>query len=305
MPASLLGWVGGLALGAVSACGGDEGGADGDGGSGCTPNAQVACACPGGGSGVQVCNPDGLGFGPCMCGDGGGTDDGGSGESTTGEDDGDGDAEGTTAASPCGNGVEDPGECDEEDAAYCPDDCESSDDTSGSGGGGDSTTGEIDNCEDEPIFIAMTPVQPSVWTSGGIQGFGAGNMMCMALGMGADHVCDYEEVLLAEAHGDFAAIPAGTTAWIHRTTPAMVGAAMSPPGAGGRCQDWNYGTNHIADGEFVTFGAGGAATYTLDNDTVFDPGAGSPNPHVQMGLLECGGQMRAILCCAVECVPEG
>ncbi|MGO8999278.1 MAG: hypothetical protein ACLQVI_38625 [Polyangiaceae bacterium] len=33
----------------------------------CVPGAQVACACPGGTSSVQVCTPDGAGLGPCDC----------------------------------------------------------------------------------------------------------------------------------------------------------------------------------------------------------------------------------------------
>ncbi|MEM9460772.1 MAG: D-Ala-D-Ala carboxypeptidase family metallohydrolase [Myxococcota bacterium] len=44
----------------------------------CTPGEVIACACPMEGSGEQVCEPDGSGFGPCECDDNGGTtsDDG-------------------------------------------------------------------------------------------------------------------------------------------------------------------------------------------------------------------------------------
>lgn len=34
----------------------------------CTPGAQVACACPGGGSGAQVCAADGASYSACACG---------------------------------------------------------------------------------------------------------------------------------------------------------------------------------------------------------------------------------------------
>lgn len=37
----------------------------------CTPGAQVACACVGGGAGAQVCAPDGASLGACACPDGG------------------------------------------------------------------------------------------------------------------------------------------------------------------------------------------------------------------------------------------
>ena len=43
----------------------------------CEPGRQVSCACPRGGSGVQVCAADGSGFGACRCDDGGGAGAGG------------------------------------------------------------------------------------------------------------------------------------------------------------------------------------------------------------------------------------
>ena len=73
-------------------------------------------------------------------------------------------------------------------------------------------------------------------------------------------------------------------------------------GVGGRCVDWTYQTNHIADGEFVEFPGGGAVTYNFDNDTFYD---GVDTTHAQPGLLECGTQMRAILCCNPPCMPAG
>jgi hypothetical protein len=53
--------------------GGDAGDASaGDGGTGaCIPGAQVACDCPDGAEGVQICNPQGDGYEPCQCPDAG------------------------------------------------------------------------------------------------------------------------------------------------------------------------------------------------------------------------------------------
>lgn len=33
----------------------------------CTPGAQVACACPGGGAGAQACNKEGTAYEECRC----------------------------------------------------------------------------------------------------------------------------------------------------------------------------------------------------------------------------------------------
>lgn len=291
--------LGGLALGLVGsvalACG--DGGDDGDGGAGsCVPGQQVACACPGGADGVQVCALDGSSFGVCSCGDATGGE--GQTESDTEIESASGD--GTTAAETCGNGVEDPGEC----PAACPQDCMAVDDTMGASG----TTGE-DSCANEPIYVANVPMQPSRWESGALIGFAGGQDLCRqaatALGVPMPMevtVCDYEQVLQAEAAGELATLAAGTTAWIHRTTVANVLGVNSAPGTGGRCVDWTYQTNHISDGEYVEIGAGGVGTYFLDNDTFYD---GVDTTHTQPGMLECGTQMRAILCCNPPCMPEG
>jgi hypothetical protein len=245
--------------------------------------------------GIQVCSPDGSAFGPCSCGDA--TDSAGHTESDTEVDSVSGD--GTTAAETCGNGVEDPGEC----PLACPQDCMTADDTMGS-----SSTGE-DSCADDPIFVAAVPVQPSNWTSGALLGYAAGVDLChlAAMGVGAPMpmevtVCDYEQVLDAEAAGELTVLPAGTTAWVHRTTVANVMGVNSAAGTGGRCVDWTYTTNHISDGEYLEMAAGGVATYFLDNDTFYD---GVDTTHAQAGALQCGTQMRSILCCNPLCMPEG
>lgn len=44
----------------------------------CTPGQQSSCACPGGTTGIQTCNQDGKGLGPCLnCGGSGGNPEGG------------------------------------------------------------------------------------------------------------------------------------------------------------------------------------------------------------------------------------
>ncbi len=287
--------LGGLSLGLLGSIALACGGGDDVSGAACVPGQQVGCACPGGASGVQQCSPDGASFGPCSCGDA--TGDGSATVADTEIDSASGD--GTTTGSTCGNGVEDPGEC----PAVCPQDCGSVDDTLG-----ESSTG-ADTCANDPIYVANVPSIASRWESGALIGFAAGQDLCRqaATAVGAPMpnevtVCDYEQVLLAEAAGELAAIPAGTNAWIHRTTVAQVMAANSAPGTGGRCVDWTYQTNHISDGEYATILAGGAVTYFLDNDTFYDGVDGS---HTQPGLLECGTQMRAILCCNPPCMPEG
>lgn len=121
----------------------------------------------------------------------------------------------------------------------------------------------------------------------------------MCQGIGADHVCDYVELLAANTAGEFANVPQGTTAWVHRTTDAMVGGSNSPAGPGGRCNDWTFNGNHIADGEYATFDTAGVITFHLDNDTVYDPG--QPGVHTVVGDLECGGVMRAVFCCSPAC----
>lgn len=85
MMAFLVGCGGGSASGlavptddsGVSGDSGDSGGAEarpapdrGPGPVGCVPGASPSCACPSGGLGAQVCQPDGT-FGPCICPDGG------------------------------------------------------------------------------------------------------------------------------------------------------------------------------------------------------------------------------------------
>ncbi|MFO0614862.1 MAG: hypothetical protein U0414_19900 [Polyangiaceae bacterium] len=130
-------------------------------------------------------------------------------------------------------------------------------------------------------------------------GLAAGDAQCANLGVGADHVCDYEEVLKAEAQGELAAIPMGTIVWLQRTTVASVGGQPSQPGPGGRCNDWTDAGNQASDGEYATFDAPGKPTYHLDGDTIYDPA--QPGLHTVAGDLHCGGVLRSILCCFPAC----
>jgi hypothetical protein len=72
-----------LFAGAATSCSGDNGGRSDTDAGGCAPGQQVSCACPGGDvEGVQVCEPDGSGFGVCM-----GCDDASSSGASTLDDD--------------------------------------------------------------------------------------------------------------------------------------------------------------------------------------------------------------------------
>ncbi|MBI4701407.1 MAG: hypothetical protein HY744_09645 [Deltaproteobacteria bacterium] len=98
----------GCAAGDSDSSGLDLGGGDGGGGAGgpmvCTPGQQLGCGCPGGGTGVQVCLPDGSGLGPCEC---------------TPFSQGGGGAGGSGPSEPCGNGTCD----DDENCHTCNKDC--------------------------------------------------------------------------------------------------------------------------------------------------------------------------------------
>ena len=79
----------------------------------------------------------------------------------------------------------------------------------------------------------------------------------------------------------------------------MVGGVPSAPGAGGRCNDWKYNTNHISDGEYVTFDTVGQPNFHLDNDTTYD--VMHPGMYTIPGDLDCNGVTRNIMCCYASC----
>jgi len=142
------------------------------------------------------------------------------------------------------------------------------------------------------------PVWGASFSANGETGLAAGREICLSEVPGSDHVCDYEEVLVAEKASELSTIVAGTTAWVQRTTVAMVNGAPSAPGPGGNCNFWTYQTNHIGDGEYLTFDVTGVPTYHLDNDTVYDQN----DPAHAQADLPCGGAIRSILCCYKKCV---
>lgn len=148
-----------------------------------------------------------------------------------------------------------------------------------------------------PIYATLHPDAPSNWgmlpAAMGMLGLEAGASQCRFLG--ADHPCDYEEIVEAASRGELSAIPMGTTAWLQRTTSVTVDGMERAAGPGANCQDWTFTGNHIADGEYVTFDAAGVPTYHFDPDPTFDPA--QPGVFVTPGDVDCGGVMRALLCC--------
>ena len=309
-----------FALISTLACG-DSGGT-GDSPEGCTPGETQGCACTNGESGSQTCASDGRSFGECECEGGLLQNCNNDGVEDIGEqcDDGNTDNEDgcTQACFPelfCGDGLETGSEqCDDAGADggendVCPDDCNQGGGGAG-GGGGTGGTGGIGEggappCDPQAtvIMAAIVAAQTPVWTSNGLVGLDAGNDMCNAAALGS-HVCTYAELLVAEAKPDnlepnLGLLATGTTLWVHRDTPEMVNGMMSVPGAGARCNDWTYPTNHISDGEYAEVTLPSDLTFSLDNDSFFD---GVDNTHALAGLLQCGGETRAIPCCN-PCIP--
>jgi cysteine-rich repeat protein len=317
------------------ACAGDEETADSSNPTGCTPGQQTSCACPGGIEGVQVCASDGASFGACECN---ATALCGNGTVDDGEECDDGnrvndDACSNVCRTPfCGDGIVQEGEdCDDAGVTTgeldtCPSDCSNGGSGGGGqgGGGGEGGGGSTTACTSSSVQVYAGRVYPndttgytgvSGWSYNGIVGFDAGQAMCDAKFSGSK-VCTYAQLKIAQ--GKPASIesrlhsnnednaPLNSTIWIHRTTSETINATgqpdpagtLSAPGLGGRCNDWEYITNDIADGEFAVFTGAGQLTYTLDNDTNFDQ---LTTIHTQPGL-NCGGPTRAIPCCN-ECTP--
>lgn len=160
----------------------------------------------------------------------------------------------------------------------------------------------------------------SVWGYAGSIGVAAGNAMCVEIG--ADHVCEWDEVTAADANGELAGqLPVGQSFWIHRLFSDVVlpNGVTSSPGSGGTCNDWTYPTNHIADSEMGIFQASALpgsgwqlvgniaakfdeSTCYTGNPTTCPGGDGGDN---SFSGKNCGGQGApansngsvAILCC--------
>jgi len=213
---------------------------------------------------------------------------------------------GTTVPCTCPNGSMAVATCGP-DAVFgaCP--CPSGTGTTGTDDGNDTTASSAEvstsaddtvgttSCTDMPRYAGLVADQPSAWSEGAQTGLAAGDAKCQ--GVGGDHVCTYEELVLARDAGELAAIEPGTTAWVHRTTIESVGGEPSAPGVGGRCVDWTYAMDMLADGEYVEFTADGP-TFVLDPDTFYD---GLDTSHADPADLPCAGILRAIVCCRAAC----
>lgn len=234
--------------------------ADDDGGpdATCTPGLVFACNCVDGSPGTATCGLDGV-PGVCIC------------AAAT---------DGTTAAGTDSTATAGPTEGSDDG---CETDCG---DTTAAG-----TSADTGPCAE--IFAGTVDTVTVPWSFSGQMGLAAGTAMCASIG--ADHVCDYEEVLQADQAGEFDGM-VNVTAWIHRTTIEEVDAVPSAPGPGGRCVDWTDGTGTLADGEWVEFGADGLV-YNLDPDTFYD---GIDGSHTDP-LFPCMTVSRALLCCNPAC----
>lgn len=175
--------------------------------------------------------------------------------------------------------------------------------------------GYIDNDVDPTTHMGGAGIG-SVWSYNGFLGIQAGNEMCAAIG--ADHICSYEEVLLAQSKNEFSSSGAdlnylaNSDYWVHRVNVTVdVNGTMSPPGAGARCNDWTYPTDHIADGEFVNVSNNGAALedleFALDPKSCYtgDPSSDcdghKSGPPFEAG--SCGSSTRYVMCCYPGCPP--
>lgn len=152
---------------------------------------------------------------------------------------------------------------------------------------------------------AGTTLIPSVWAFQGQIGVAAGNNMCRAIG--ADHVCSYDEIVLAKSKGEldnlYNELPLNNKSlWIHRLTPVTVGSETYAPGAGARCNDWTFPGNHIADGEYATVSPDGTITYRFDSNSCYT-GNAADGCAVPADDLLCGDvseselTRRNIACC--------
>lgn len=211
----------------------------------------------------------------------------------------------------CGDGVVGPGEmCDDGAGEVCPPDCGA---VPLPDAGPDSP---VNPCAGQLVFAGFASAQNGAFSYNGQIGLDAATAACQALG--GFGMCDYQQwkqletdpmnhmpdlTLLANS------IPNGqcNDVWLQRTTVASGTEAaacpggMSAPGPGGNCNNWNYMTGHVADGEHVNIcNMGGTITFTydIDCDTIFDPN--NPGPH-QDQTMPCN-VMKPIPCCHEICI---
>jgi hypothetical protein len=225
----------------------------------CTPGQVFACTCIDGSPGTSTCGFDSA-PGLCMCS---GTTDPTSGSDTT--------ADPSTTMTTT------------EATDSCATDCA---DTTASAG-----SSESGGCS---IYAGKVDSVSVPWTFMGQMGLMGGEAMCDSIG--ADHVCDFVEVVDAEQAGELDGLGAATI-WIHRTTIESVEGVPSAPGPGGRCVDWIDATGTLADGEWAEVAADGIV-FHLDPDTFYD---GLDSSHTDPLAFPCMGVTRALLCCNAPC----
>ncbi len=303
----LLGLGAILFVGAIAAACGSSGNT---GTGSCLPGATTTCACLGGLQGFQTCNPDGKTLGMCQCGSSTGA--GGTTSSST-----------TTATTGSGTGGSSGCSCNPSSELYCGATSPlCADAGSGSGTGGNGTT-DAGSCVGVVTFAGKLGADPTMgnaftftsdWTYKSMSGIAAGNQACQD--QGADHVCDYDNLVLAASKGEIAGLATTDTAWLQRTHSVTISAA-SPPilvlgeapangttlqvTKGARGADWTYQTDHLNDCEFVSFEKGlNSPTYNFDDN----PCAIQATPKA----IPCGHNMvtRDVLCCFPKCetVPQ-
>ncbi len=157
------------------------------------------------------------------------------------------------------------------------------------------------------------------WVVGAQIGLAAGDQACADIG--ADHVCDYDDIVLAASKGEITDLATTDTAWLQRTHPVTVAAGMNievrgtavpnatePLGAvldvtmQSRGNDWTYAGGYAFDCEFISFEMGlDAPTYHLDDN----PCACQTLPSGPAGDLFCGHNalLRNVLCCFPKVCP--
>lgn len=324
----------------LQACSGDT--SQTSSGGACTLNETKVCNCTATQMGIQTCQADGT-YTVCMCegGSGGNGGAGGGSSGTAGSGGGNCHAAGPGT---CGNGMVDSetgeqcddGNCDPTDMCnndcrlpYCgdkviqpPETCDGGElcppgcgVPMSSSSSSSSSSGNV--CDGKLIWAGFSPVGTTngLIQYGGIDGIDAANASCKAIG--GFGMCEYQQWDQIKTD---AALPMGMRShqldidallalitngncqdiWLHRTTdlPNM------PAGPGGRCNDWKYPTNHLADGEFVhVCNIAGVLDiqYNLDPDTVYD--ANNPGPHQTQSLTCAPNPLRSVPCCYEKCIP--
>jgi cysteine-rich repeat protein len=302
----------------------------------CIPNSTQQCTCTGTDQGVQTCQANGQ-YNQCTCGNTSSSSSSGAGGGGGAGGMGNCHALPNTPET-CGNGMLDMGEeCDDGNCVatdacnnncrlpYCGDGvitpsigetCEGEVDCSGCGimaTSSSSSSSSGDPCAGKLIFAGFAAAQTGAFSYGGQIGLDAAAAACQAIG--GFGMCDYDQWKQIETAPMMhpvdvmklgMTIPAGTCqgVWLQRTTVATTPncpGGMAPFGPGGNCNNWNYETNHISDGEWVEIcNVAGTITfdYKLDCDPVFD--VNNPGPH-QNQALTCVTP-RPIPCCYEKCV---